>query len=686
MGLVSSRLNLEGLNPSSRRRSQQEETLYNYTLDKNFFSNYFLMGGERFEVNDPDYLFGDNCDLNFLSCTKPHCLPYKKAQQNLLTHLNSKHKAIDKVSSRVGGLSSPFNILTGRHRQALQSRKQDAQTQTLNNAKSGLNNGLELSQPLRMFVSIRKETLRLVKTTPLSFDATSTLSSKSSTSTKSGYTSVKDVSPSECASDENDDEAYEDALNDTTNLSAKDDDDDDSEQTQQQKSLLRDTFNQTKENRDIKIIIANSREEDNERNEDTTSARNSSDIEDQPSTDKQQDNHIIERKHSSRKPSVMLSSDKRLQVENLHSTNPVYNIEFNFDSEIDCSIRIFYFCTREIGSNGITYKPKHATYKSKTYTYKKGLNQKFEQQEHTFQPYLFDEDLLIYKPLDLDGNYNSGAVFPIVIHCVALEGLMPRQSHSLIATVEKSQLDDSYSIRPLKQIIFVDGVQYILQDIYGIENRRLAASNESRRPARRFNGSNQNLRVSVDSLNSIERNGANLSREDTISLRSTDTSACDVQLRGSLTSNQYKSIGSENSFECVICMSEERDTMLLPCRHLCLCSSCAQSLRFQANSCPICRCPFKAALNLRVLQRYRAMVKDDLDCRRTSLSNSTTPLLSRPTNDVVLDIGGASATFDPVTSSACENGGLEMKSMRRIEQRRDEEEVRDGCRTPPEAD
>lgn len=164
MGLVSSRLNLDALH-SGRRRSQQDEILYSYSLNKNYFSNYFLMGGERFEVNDPDYLFGDSCDLNFLSCTKPHSLPYKQAQQNLLTNLNTKQKITSKRPNCVQRLSSPLNILTGRHRRNPQTdsrKQQDAQTQTSNGSK-GLQNGLSPSQPLVMFVNIRKETLRLVK-------------------------------------------------------------------------------------------------------------------------------------------------------------------------------------------------------------------------------------------------------------------------------------------------------------------------------------------------------------------------------------------------------------------------------------------------------------------------------------------------------------------------------------------
>ena len=50
-------------------------------------------------------------------------------------------------------------------------------------------------------------------------------------------------------------------------------------------------------------------------------------------------------------------------------------------------------------------------------------------------------------------------------------------------------------------------------------------------------------------------------------------------------------------------MSDLRDTLILPCRHLCLCNCCADSLRYQANNCPICRAPFRALLQIKALQK-----------------------------------------------------------------------------------
>merc|ERR1719394_545203 len=112
-----------------------------------------------------------------------------------------------------------------------------------------------------------------------------------------------------------------------------------------------------------------------------------------------------------------------------------------------------------------------------------------------------------------------------------------------IAVVEK-QSDEHYSLKAIKQKLFVDGLCYLLQEIYGIENKL---------PDNTFCGD-----------------------EDEVE----DTGA-----------------------ECVVCMSNMRDTLILPCRHLCLCNACADSLRYQANNCPICRAPFRALLQIRALAR-----------------------------------------------------------------------------------
>eukprot|EP01066_Platyproteum_vivax_P003766 Platyproteum_vivax@DN14739_c0_g1_i1.p1 len=52
--------------------------------------------------------------------------------------------------------------------------------------------------------------------------------------------------------------------------------------------------------------------------------------------------------------------------------------------------------------------------------------------------------------------------------------------------------------------------------------------------------------------------------------------------------------------ECVICLEQERDTAVVPCRHMCLCQSCAEILRLQkGNKCPICREPVSSLIHMR---------------------------------------------------------------------------------------
>ncbi|XP_031634588.1 probable E3 ubiquitin-protein ligase MGRN1 [Contarinia nasturtii] len=238
-----------------------------------------------------------------------------------------------------------------------------------------------------------------------------------------------------------------------------------------------------------------------------------------------------------RKESVRFvkASDSTQKNSNGSTNEPChsYNIEFVFDADAKCAIQIFYFCTEEVTATGLTYVPRDPKMTSDVYHCKRGVNQTFLQTSHVFNPTLYSNDL----------SYSSDRdVYPIVIQCVADEGPDDsKQSHTTICVVDHHS-DGTFGLRALKQKIFVDGLCYLLQEIYGIENKC-------------------NNKVNID--------------DET----------------------------EDNSGECVICMSDTRDTLILPCRHLCLCNSCADSLRYQANNCPICRAPFRALLQIRAVQK-----------------------------------------------------------------------------------
>ncbi|KAI1291116.1 putative E3 ubiquitin ligase [Halotydeus destructor] len=156
-----------------------------------------------------------------------------------------------------------------------------------------------------------------------------------------------------------------------------------------------------------------------------------------------------------------------------------YNIEFTFDSDVKVAITVYYLCQEEMSSTGLTYTSRDVSFNSETFYYKRGSNQQFNQPTHIFEPTLHDEDDLMYRAFDENGHFDSRVPFPVVIHCVSLEGDEPRQSHALIAVVERNQ-DGSFSLKPFKQKIFIDGLCYLLQEIYGIENKSCIRSSGSR--------------------------------------------------------------------------------------------------------------------------------------------------------------------------------------------------------------
>ncbi|XP_063074828.1 E3 ubiquitin ligase RNF157 [Engraulis encrasicolus] len=235
---------------------------------------------------------------------------------------------------------------------------------------------------------------------------------------------------------------------------------------------------------------------------------------------------------------VRCSEDAKLCAGGEEASKPLgsYNIEFTFDSDTQVAITIYYQAIEEYHNGVPIYLPQDSALQSETVHFKRGVCQQFSLPSHTLNLSEWAEEELLF---DMDKD-----VYPMVVQATVDEGDdQMGHSHVLLATFEK-HMDGSYCVKPLKQKQVVDGVSYLLQEIYGIENK--------------YNS--QESKVADDEI-------------------------------------------SDNSAECVVCLSDVRDTLILPCRHLCLCNACADTLRYQANCCPICRLPFRALLQIRAMRK-----------------------------------------------------------------------------------
>ncbi|NXX56683.1 RN157 ligase, partial [Scopus umbretta] len=244
---------------------------------------------------------------------------------------------------------------------------------------------------------------------------------------------------------------------------------------------------------------------------------------------------------------VKCSEEVKTPGEEVSKAKVHYNVEFTFDTDARVAITIYYQASEEFHNGMVSapdsvlspwdsYIPRDNSLQSETVHYKRGVCQQFCVPSHTVDPSEWSEEELGF---DLDRE-----VYPMVVHAVVDEGEEHTgHCHVLLATFEKHS-DGTFCVKPLKQKQVVDGVSYLLQEIYGIENK--------------YN--TQDSKVAEDEV-------------------------------------------SDNSAECVVCLSDVRDTLILPCRHLCLCNTCADTLRYQANNCPICRLPFRALLQIRAMRK-----------------------------------------------------------------------------------
>ncbi|OVA18094.1 zinc finger protein [Macleaya cordata] len=237
---------------------------------------------------------------------------------------------------------------------------------------------------------------------------------------------------------------------------------------------------------------------------------------------------------------VTIRNDVNLKKETLKlvpdEENPGhFLVTFTFDATVAGRITVLFFAKE--GADCNLTPVKESMFEPITVSFQQGLGQLFKQPSGTGIDFSMFEEKELLKGGDME-------VYPLVVKAEASpsdsngseEGNpKPRTINSQITQAVFEKEKGEYQVRVVKQILWVNGMRYELQEIYGIGN-------------------------SVES---------------------------DFD-------------GNDPGKECVICLSEPRDTTVLPCRHMCMCSGCAKVLRFQTNRCPICRQPVERLLEIKV--------------------------------------------------------------------------------------
>ncbi|KAF1328419.1 Ring zinc finger-like protein, partial [Globisporangium splendens] len=243
-----------------------------------------------------------------------------------------------------------------------------------------------------------------------------------------------------------------------------------------------------------------------------------------------------------------------------------YSLEFQFDATKPCRVLVYLLGLETIDDETgcSTYALQRKDTSVATQEFPEGLAQKFsledavsksgedhkQAQKELFDFSAFQASELVYK----EGSLR----FPLIVVLEVLGSDANPQSQSTFCTFLKNA-SDAWTVKMLKQKVQVEGLTYELQEIYGIDGSLAAAPKMD-------NSGNVDGEASGD-----QKTGGGLDEIDI-----------------------------PDGAECIICMCEPRNTTVLPCRHMCLCSECAEALRKNSSTCPICRTRVEALLQIRV--------------------------------------------------------------------------------------
>ncbi|KAK4524562.1 hypothetical protein GAYE_SCF04G2463 [Galdieria yellowstonensis] len=238
------------------------------------------------------------------------------------------------------------------------------------------------------------------------------------------------------------------------------------------------------------------------------------------------------------------------------SASKCYILQFQFDTLVDCGITTYFFAKELQEKRLLSFCSKYCSKPSVQY-FRAGLGQTYRQQESegvdlskvSMESLIYrqtDEYPVIVKIENTQSSVeNSESLELQNTKCSNNSADGEIMAYYIYLSLDEKEKSSSAALplKVIKQKILVNGVVYELEEIYGIDSG------------------------------------------------STVTQGC-------LSNSSYADEGAN----CAICLSQPRDTALLPCRHMCLCSECAQRLRFQSNSCPICRQSVQSFLQVKGLR------------------------------------------------------------------------------------
>lgn len=232
------------------------------------------------------------------------------------------------------------------------------------------------------------------------------------------------------------------------------------------------------------------------------------------------------------------------------SDRNLYWLSLKYSTKEKCKISVYYCATQIVNNEGM---PTYFTIpdglpSAGIVNVSKGISQDFEDEEQV----CFDVEKYEGMPLF---NYTIN-YYPCIISIEPRkkteygdDGVSDYQNliTYCVFTIDKSS--NVLALKPIKQILIAFDMAFNLQQIYGISDA-LEDSKE---------------RTPLDFL------GGNFAED------------------------------IESSQQCVICLSEEKNTVVMPCGHLCVCKDCATAISKQrAPDCPICRKKVKSFVPLNI--------------------------------------------------------------------------------------